>query len=153
VIERQTYRCEYTNYVTVSGNWRRTGLVVVLAVLFPGLGHAYLRKWVRALLWAGSFLMVAALVLPPIPTSGGVLESTQALLEATSTGATVALSAIQLFNAIDAGTIAAQGETNETTDEPDRCPNCRKELDEELDFCPWCTTRLDDGNASETVSN
>lgn len=137
----------------MSGNWRRTGLAVVLAVLFPGLGHAYLRKWVRALLWAGSFLMVAALVLPPIPTSGGVVESTRALVEATSPGATIALSGIQLLNAVDAGMIAAQGDTEDATEEPDRCPNCGKELDEELDFCPWCTTRLDEGSPSESVSN
>lgn len=134
----------------MSGNWRRTGLAVVLAVLFPGLGHAYLRRWARALVWAGAFLVLAGLTLPPLPTSGSVVENTRALIEATSAGATVALSTVQLLNAVDAGLLAARGpESEDDADSHDSCPNCGKELDEDLNFCPWCTARLDERGSTD----
>lgn len=130
----------------------RTGLAVVLAVLFPGLGHAYLRRWARALLWAGGFLVLAGLTLPPLPTSGGVVENTRALIEAMPPGATLALSTVQLLNAVDAGLLAARGgESEDDGTSSERCPNCGKELDEDLSFCPWCTTRLDERGSTDAT--
>ncbi len=38
---------------------KRPLLAVVLAFIFPGLGHFYLRKWVRGLLWLGLLFMLS----------------------------------------------------------------------------------------------
>lgn len=32
---------------------KRLWLASALAVIYPGLGHVYLREWLRALLWFG----------------------------------------------------------------------------------------------------
>jgi len=54
---------------------KRPWLAAALAFVYPGLGHAYLRSWLRAFIWFLLGVMTAALVTPePVVTayeSGG----------------------------------------------------------------------------------
>jgi len=125
----------------------RSALAVGLSLLFPGLGHAYLRQWVRALLWAALSISASALLLPEPATSGTVLERATATVEAMSTTETFVLLSMSVFAAIDAFIVSVQ----QANHDPDavRCPHCGGEIDEDLDFCHWCTSRID-GPGDET---
>ncbi|WP_135820519.1 zinc ribbon domain-containing protein [Halostella litorea] len=118
----------------------RSALAVGLSVLFPGLGHAYLRQWVRALLWAALSISASALLMPEPATSGTVIERATATVEAMSRTETFVLLSVTLFAAIDAFVISVR----QANYDPDavHCPNCGNEIDEELDFCHWCTSRI-----------
>ncbi|RBI61591.1 hypothetical protein DMJ13_12865 [halophilic archaeon] len=133
---------------------KRPWLAAVFAFVYPGLGHVYLREWLRALLWFG-FAVTTALVVIPESTfqaveSGGM----QAYLDATrGLGLNVVLPilAVQAVNIVDAYWTAKQGNrslaaaTGASADTVTaKCPECGREVDEELDFCQWCTARLDE---------
>jgi len=120
----------------------RSALAVGLSVLFPGLGHAYLRQWVRALLWAALSVSASALLLPEPATAGSVLERATATVESLSRTETFVLLSVTLFAAIDAFMISVQ----QANRDPDAvaCPHCGGEIDEDLDFCHWCTSRIGD---------
>jgi hypothetical protein len=147
---------------------RRGVIAAILGFLYPGLGHVYLRKWVRALSWFVLALATAALVVPDAAYQAFQSEGVSGLMEASESfglEVTLSLLAIRLLNVVDAYMIAARqasaaavedvtpdeaGEANgAVVSEPGECPACGKELDEDLDFCPWCTTRLDTGAGGE----
>jgi len=126
----------------------RRGLIAgVLGFLYPGLGHAYLRAWIRAVAWFGLAVVTAALVVPDAAYQAFEARGMQGLLDASdSFGSRVTLSllAVRLFSVVDAYVLAVK-QSSPATAESDAatCPSCGKELDEDLDFCPWCTQRLD----------
>lgn len=140
---------------------RRGVLAAVLGFVYPGLGHVYLRKWMRALSWFLLAVATAALVVPPSAYEAFNARGVQGLLDASESfglEVTLSLLAIRLLNVVDAYIVAvrqsaaAAREVAESTGEtvpggdaeaPETCPACGKELDAELDFCPWCTQRLD----------
>ncbi|WP_232502976.1 zinc ribbon domain-containing protein [Halodesulfurarchaeum formicicum] len=129
---------------------RRSLVAAILAMVYPGLGHVYLRAWFRAIAWFGVALIAAAMVLPEsaytaFETNGfsGLVEVSRTL----PTEAVLSMLVVRVLNAVDAyltglqqATKAAQAESPDAN----TCPECGKELDPELDFCPWCTTRLED---------
>ena len=136
---------------------KRPWLAAVFAFVYPGLGHVYLRKWLRALLWFGLAFATAFVFIPESTFQAAESGSIQAALEATqSLGSDVVLPiiAVQAINIIDAYWTAIRGNRTVSVG-PDvpvgsdgaTCPNCGKELEEDLDFCHWCTTRLDDDAA------
>lgn len=126
--------------------WIRAVSAAVLSFIMPGAGHALLRDWARALLFAGLFGLSIYFFVP-----------TEAMMNAeTMTGAAEAMNTemsrmnqfflmfIVLFAAIDS-TFRALGfppNSSQNTDGP-TCPSCGKELDDDLSFCHWCTTRLE----------
>jgi hypothetical protein len=126
-------------------------IAAVLAVLYPGLGHVYLRRWGRALLWFGVIITTIVVLVPesalPTTVSLDALMQAQAALPTHVAGLALVLS---IMSVADAYWIAAQtgesGHSEETVPEADTrsCPNCGKEIDEDIDFCHWCTTRLDE---------
>lgn len=126
---------------------RRSLVAAILGLIYPGLGHAYLRAWLRALAWFLVAIIAAALVMPEsafaaYQTDGfsGVLEVSRNLPLETVMSMTV----IRVLNAIDAYLTALQSAARRGSDtDVATCPECGKELDEDLDFCPWCTTRLE----------
>ena len=132
-----------------SGDVKKSPLIAaVLALLYPGLGHVYLRRWGRALLW---FVLIVSTVVALIPEAAVPTElSVDALLAARSSiPGRVALFTlgISALSVVDAYRIASQSDDESATQadaDTVSCPNCGKELDEDLDFCHWCTTRLDD---------
>lgn len=135
----------------------RPWLAAVLAVLVAGLGHAYLRRWRRALLWfvaiLGAGAALSAVVSRPTPTSPADFP----LVVLVPLLVLYGVSAVDAFRlarasarrsaagAVGTGPDVADGPAPDGT--PDVCPHCGKEVDPDLDFCTWCTERLapDDG--------
>ena len=126
--------------------WIRTIAAVGLSVLFPGAGHALLRDWVRALLFAGLFTTAVALLLPVDPLAAATsVSEVQAILMDEPRTTQFVLGFMLVFAAADAGFRALgfpPGSAARAADEP-ACPSCGRELDTDLEFCHWCTTRIE----------
>jgi hypothetical protein len=127
-------------------------IAVVLAVLYPGLGHVYLRRWGRAFLWFVTIIATVVWLVPPaaMPSTLSIDAIMQARQNVPDHVALVAL-VLSALSVVDAYWIAANsGEPEDPTspvgeDGTQTCPNCGKELDENLDFCHWCTTEFETG--------
>lgn len=137
---------------------KRPWLAAVLAFIYPGLGHAYLREWLRALLWFGLVFTTTMLVLPAsaVPESGTgfSLDAVMAATQALSLEASLALLVLSVLNIVDAYRLARVGnqwsdglETATETDGERRCPHCGRETDSEFEFCLWCSEPLDTSNS------
>lgn len=142
--------------------WIRALAAAGLSIFLPGAGHALIRDWGRAIVFAGLFAAALVVFLPGeqlwTAVSAGSYAAVPDILETETTMlAQFTLSFLALFAAIDAGIQAlglAPGQGRGASrpgaaDEP-TCPNCGKTLDEDLDFCHWCTTRLEP-EADETA--
>lgn len=129
---------------------KRPWLAAVLSMVYPGLGHVYLREWVRGLLWFGLVLATVSFLIPasamPPPGSELSLDAVLRATEALPEGATLALFGIVALSVVDAYRLAAVGNRRTEITAGNRCPYCGHELDSGLDleFCHWCTARLDD---------
>jgi hypothetical protein len=138
---------------------KRPWIAVLLAVLYPGLGHLYLRLWGRAILWfvfvvTSTTLLVPDDVYPATFSVEAVVGAAQAIPLVVSL-VVLALSALNVVDAYlmarrmdggnDSGTdrMGLGAGTGGSDDGTQTCPSCGKELDEDLDFCHWCTTELD----------
>ena len=132
---------------------RRSLIASALAFVYPGLGHVYLRAWIRAIAWFGLALVTAAMVVPESALTAFRTGGLSGLLEASQNfpiEVTLSLFVVRILNVIDAYLTGlrhssqpeAEAEATETS--AGTCPECGRELDQDLDFCPWCTTRLDD---------
>ncbi|MCU4717839.1 zinc ribbon domain-containing protein [Halapricum hydrolyticum] len=63
---------------------KRPWLAAVLSLLYPGIGHLYLREWFRALLWlalvfAASYVFVPADATPETLSVSAIIEASQAV--------------------------------------------------------------------------
>lgn len=128
---------------------RRSIVASLLAFVYPGLGHVYLRAWIRAIAWFGLALVTAALVVPQSAMTAFQTGGISGLLEASRSfplDVTLSLLAVRVLNVIDAYLTGLQRTPadEESAESAGTCPECGRELDEDLDFCPWCTTRLED---------
>lgn len=124
--------------------WVRAAIAIGLSVLYPGLGHVYLREWLRAIAWFAIAILAAMLVMPVELVEATETEGLSVLLrtsEFLTFEAITALLAIRMLNAIDAAILALKPTTSEQP--TNNCPNCGGELDDDIDFCPWCTKHLD----------
>ncbi|MBV0923704.1 zinc ribbon domain-containing protein [Halomicroarcula limicola] len=126
---------------------KRPWLAAVLAFLYPGLGHVYLREWLRAVLWFGLVYSTTALLIDgnamaPLQ-NGFTLDNLLAAAQNVPLEASVAVLAITALNMVDAYWMATRGNVTTEVLEGTKCPNCGKELDDDIEFCHWCTTELD----------
>ena len=121
----------------------RPWLAAVLGVAVTGLGHLYLRRWMRALGW---LLAVFAT---------GTLFVSDAALQAFATGERfpivelLPVVAVSTLSVVDAYLLAVSKRFGAEYDDEDRtvCPDCGRPADANLDFCQWCSTRLVDRGA------
>ena len=130
---------------------KRPWLGALLAFLLPGLGHVYLREWLRSLMWFG-FVVSAVVLFVPVPESamtaaesGSMQTAWAAAVEATEDlplEALLPIMVVRVFSAIDAYWLALKSPSKETEADGEECPACGKTVDEDLDFCQWCTTPL-----------
>jgi hypothetical protein len=130
----------------VSANSRRPWLAVLLAFVYPGLGHVYLREWGRALFWFALAVGATVLLVPePSGDPATGIEALRALARRLRPEAVAALTAIIGLSMLDAYRLATR-----TTTAPEgkaACPSCGRDVDDSLDFCHWCTEPLEERNA------
>ncbi len=124
---------------------KRPWVAVLLALVYPGLGHLYLREWIRGIMWFGLIVSSVMLLLPndafPETLSLDAYVTAAAAIPLHVSLALVVLSALSVA---DAYYLASRSRAPAPTSSGDTrsCPNCGKELDADLDFCHWCTTRI-----------
>ncbi|WP_435098120.1 DUF7575 domain-containing protein [Halarchaeum sp. P4] len=128
----------------------RKGVVAAaLSVLYPGIGHLYLRAWLRAAGWVALSLITSYLLVPESTLVAyeqaiaagnvGALGSIAVPMEAA-----VGVLVVRLCNVADAYLLAVRQATpSQASDGQPACPVCGRELDTDLDFCPWCTTEIE----------
>jgi len=131
----------------------RPWLAAVLSMLYPGLGHAYLREWVRSLLWIVLAVGAVALAMPQDPVADASITDPGSIVtasnEMTAGASTVGLAVVVsvfaacVFDAYSLARSNARRQEREAAADYAECPTCGRELDPELEFCHWCTTRLD----------
>jgi TM2 domain-containing membrane protein YozV len=125
---------------------KRPLLAVVLAFIFPGLGHFYLRKWGRGLLWLGLLLALSVVFVVTgtiQPVSELTLEAISSSYQARPTEVTIGSVVVTTLNVVDAYWVAVNENQTQEIEAGMKCPNCGKELDQDIDFCHWCTTQLE----------
>jgi len=131
---------------------RRPLLAAALSLFYPGLGHVYLREWLRALLWFLLVISTAVLVVPESALQASGFSDIVRAQRDLPFEAALALLAVTAFSMIDAYWLASREEAKgqsepSSTDDTARCDECNRSFDAtEYDFCPWC------GESSETVS-
>lgn len=127
---------------------KRPLLAALLSFLQPGLGHLYLREWLRACLWAGVWLGSLAVV---VASAGIELSGVESLAAAFGffqgaagfpPEAALAMVAVTAFATLDAYWLTARN-NHRLRDHAGRCEHCGKELDPTLEFCHWCTEPRD----------
>lgn len=127
----------------------RRGIVAsVFAFIYPGLGHVYLRTWLRAVGWFVLAIVAAALVVPDSAYTAyqqGGMEALYVASQEFGMDVFISLLGIRILNVVDAYlTAIKQSRAAQVVSDEGTCPSCGKELDPNLDFCHWCTTRLDE---------
>lgn len=130
-------------------------LAALLGVLVSGLGHLYLRRWLRALGWLGATVVASVLFVPDSTISAissGTLTDPLSALPIILIGAASIFDAylvarIQQMETKEIDDLQALGtERNDTIIE---CPACGKAVDPDLDFCHWCTTEFEGTDVTE----
>jgi len=126
---------------------KRPWLAALLAFVYPGLGHVYLREWLRAVLWFGLVVSTTTLLIGEGTTaplqSGMSLDALRAVSRNMAVEAALALLGLTALSMADAYWMASRENEAAAVAEGQQCPSCGKELDEEIDFCHWCTAELD----------
>lgn len=120
-------------------NHGRRTTAVFLSILYPGLGHAYVRSWRRALCWyLGGFglLLVAS---PELLAAVFGTQGVEALLEASrqipvETLVAVVIS-VRVLGTADVWLLLTR---RARSDGKAHCESCARESDPDIDFCPWC---------------
>ncbi|TKR24437.1 zinc ribbon domain-containing protein [Natronomonas salsuginis] len=128
---------------------KRPWLAALLGTLATGLGHLYLRRWLRAVGWLAALFGVTALFVDPAAIEAyangnavSVLSVAPALL-VTACSAVDAYLLARVQNLIAGSRATAdRGRQSTAVDDSRPCPNCGQSLDPGLEFCHWCTTEL-----------
>ena len=132
---------------------KRPWLAILLTVLIPGLGHVYLRLWIRALLWLVLYVAATTLLLPDGATPDSVsVDAFLAASDAIPVEVAVLVLGISLFCIADAYLMSKHVNRRvrrSNGEVPAACPHCGKDLDPDLSFCHWCTSRLGDPTEEE----
>ncbi|CCQ33241.1 DUF7575 domain-containing protein [Halorhabdus tiamatea] len=142
--------------MTETASAKRPWVAIVLSVVFPGLGHVYLREWLRTGLWLVLLFATAWLVIPPdlIPQE----TSYEAIMQASRNlprDASFLILGLRVLNVIDAYVLARQTTRTDPVESGRQCPECGHDLseaDDDLTFCPWCATELESVEEAEADS-
>ena len=123
---------------------RRAWLAAVLALVYPGLGHLYLRLWVRSVVWFGlvagaTFLLLPQVGVGPDPAPGVVLDAATDAWSSTPARSRTVLAGMILVQSVDAFLLAATAGGGDA----EACPTCGEALDDDVEFCPWCAEPLE----------
>ena len=141
---------------------RRRVVVTALVALggamigVPGVGHAYLRRWKRSLLWLtvtlGAGIMLISYYVPD-PSTLDPFDIGAIPIEVRAT--LFVITAVSVFDATLLAYLDGRSESGIGSDETvvedgtRSCPHCGKPTDADLDFCTWCTEPLDGDDPRE----
>jgi len=122
---------------------KRPWLAALLTLLVSGLGHVYLREWLRSLVWFSLYLVSFQVLVPkdirPAELSPAAYQE---MAEALPLDAALALASIAIFGMLDAYWLAKRTHRDAEVEAGETCPHCGKDIDEDLEFCHWCTNPL-----------
>lgn len=110
---------------------KRSWLAPVLAALVPGLGHLYLRRWLRAFGWIAVFWLVSTFFVD------GETIAALASWESVDPLAATPLALVVILSVTDAFVVALAHNAVVRVSDDERlptCPSCAKELDPDLDL-------------------
>ena len=128
---------------------KRPLVAALLSFLQPGLGHLYLREWLRAVLWAGlwvgSLIVVADSAGLDLADPGALVAAVGFFTNPDALPVEVVLTALSVtaFATLDAYWLTARN-NHRLQNRTGRCEECGERLDPSLEFCHWCTTPRDD---------
>ncbi|WP_122091286.1 zinc ribbon domain-containing protein [Halalkalicoccus subterraneus] len=128
-------------------------LAALLATAATGLGHLYLRRWLRALGWFSVISVTTVLFVSDSTLSAlswGTIADPLSVLPLVLVGVASVIDAYIIARVqqmsqqmIDKREALAE-DTESETDTEVACPVCREEVDPSLSFCQWCGTKFDD---------
>lgn len=123
-------------------------MAAALSLLYPGIGHLYLREWVRAALWF-ALILTASVVLLPANTFPETFSVDAVIQASRQIPIYVSLTMLVLTILCTFDAYALANRHNQTVDRAagnaaPRCPSCGHDLDDDdLAFCPWCAEPLE----------
>ncbi|SDJ34306.1 zinc-ribbon domain-containing protein [Halovenus aranensis] len=129
---------------------KRPWLALALTLLVPGLGHAYLRLWLRSILWLALYVTASTFVLPDDATPGELsVDAFVAASEAVPLEAAAVVLGVSVVCLVDVYMMTSHvnNRLRRASGAVTVCPNCGNEIDEDLSFCHWCTTELEESEA------
>lgn len=132
-------------------SWLRDNPLIagLLGFFITGLGHVYLRRWLRAFAWVGLAFAVTTVFVPE-STAEAVVDGS--LTDPSMLEPMLPTLAVAVASALDAGLIAWRNSRQAaqvamTMEEADgdvvACPACGKVVEADLGFCHWCTTEFE----------
>ena len=128
---------------------KRHLVAALLSFLQPGLGHLYLREWLRAALWVGlwvgSLVVVANSAGLDLADPGALVAAVGFFTDPDALPVEVVLTALSVtaFATLDAYWLTARN-NHRLQNRTGRCEECGEQLDPSLEFCHWCTMPRDD---------
>jgi len=123
-------------------------IAAILGVAVIGLGHLYLRRWLRALAWIAITVVASVLFVPEstmAAIASGTLANPLTMLPIVLIGGLSVIDAYLIAKLKRTRPVDTQTADSAIVDETDAsvaCPACGKDVDPELEFCHWCTTEL-----------
>jgi hypothetical protein len=137
-------------------------LAALLGIAVTGLGHLYLRRWLRALSWMGVTVAASVLLVPDTTRSAissGTFNDSLMIFPVILISAVSALDAYLIARAKRlvarnrwVGTneeMTPQEFGTEKNGTTATCPGCGKSVDPDLSFCHWCTTEFEGADDTE----
>lgn len=122
----------------------RPFFAALLSILQPGIGHLYLKAWIRTTVWAGLWLVFFSLAVHNAPSELGYNDLLVAMvgvlgtIEYFSVEYAAVLVVITLVATVDSYWLGTQQSQHNNSEH--RCPVCGREQDLSLEFCHWCTS-------------
>ena len=132
-IERNTYDSLPVTPHMGATSQKRPWLAALLSILVTGLGHIYLRQWLRALWWVALVLVAGMFFLP----DGVFFETQPSVSEIGPVFVIVALCVL------DSYLLARVHNRRIAVSNLERCRVCGKELDPDLTFCWGCANTVE----------
>ncbi|MCO8244496.1 zinc ribbon domain-containing protein [Haladaptatus sp. AB643] len=131
---------------------KRPWLAALGSFVYPGLGHFYLRQWLRGFLWFGFMLLTAYFFIPPavanelsVAIQNNDMAAYSQATQNLGLDVSLPLLFVSVCNIVDAYWSAVRNNrvVQEAVDGTVRCPNCGRKVDPEFDFCQWCSSSID----------
>jgi hypothetical protein len=117
---------------------------LALSLLYPGLGHLYVRSWYRALGWYLGGLVVLLAVSPDALSALLAARTVEAALLASRSmpvgTLVVVLLGSRVLGTADVWWLLRRRTGNDGTT---HCDSCSRARDPDVAFCPWCLDATD----------